>query len=163
MKARELKKFLGYAKAYVSRFPSERSQLTFALQNKWIKKYKKFEEDLAENLQEKVEELESKHCIKTETKGFSERDVLVGNQVIFRKNFTPEGEKAKKSELDEYESELLDKNVDVEYYTVPVPADMDISWVNEFTGFVFKEMTPEEEEAWYFNQAPKESKLEILK
>ena len=144
--------FLGFAKQYTDRFSKERSRLTLAL-NKFSDKYKKFKEKYQHDFQEKRAELEAKHCLKEkDTQVFIEKEVVVQGQIIFRKSFTKEAEAELKKEFDAFEEDYGSKDVDFTPFIVPVPDKIDITWVKEFTGFVFNPMTEEEEEAWYLAQ-----------
>lgn len=149
---KQLFTFIGYAKQYVGKAQKERSILTFALQ-KFIDKYKKFTDEYQSDLNEKRSELEAKHCLKEKgTDAFIEKEVIVGQQVIFRKSFSADGDQKMKKEMDKYEEGYGSTTIDFTPYVVPVPALIDISWVKEFTGFVFNEMTEKEEQEWYLNQ-----------
>lgn len=145
--------FLAYAKQYIARFPNERSQLTFALNSKYINKLKKWHEEVERTLNDKKEELEGKYCVKDEkTQGFLEREVFAGNQIVFKKHFTEDGDKKRKEEYDKFEEKILSESFEFQEYVVPVPPLIDISWVEAFSGFVFKEMGEEEMEKWYLAQ-----------
>ena len=152
MTKKDLATFLGFAKQYTERFSKERSRLTFAL-NKFSDKYKKFKEKYQRDLQEKRAELEAKHCLKEkDTQVFVEKEVVVQGQVIFRKSFTKEAEAELKKEFDAFEEDYGSKEIEFTPFIVPVPEKIDITWVKEFTGFVFEPMTEEQEEAWYLAQ-----------
>ncbi len=158
MNTQKLLEFLAYAKQYIARFPKERSQLTYALQTKFIDKYAELKKDIDKKLDEKRNELDAKYCIKLDGGAFSERDVIAGNQVIFRKNFTQDGESKKTKEFDSFEKNILDEPVEVTPYIVDIPSGIDITWVGAFTGFVFKEMSEEDKEKWYFAQKEEDKK-----
>ncbi len=160
MKTKKLLTFLAYAKQYISKFDKERSQLTYALQVKFLNKYKKFQEEIDERLRNKRDELDSIYCIKDkETGAFSEKEIVISGQVIFKKNFTPEGEKKKRIEYDKFEKEIFEEQViDFSEYIVDIPTRIDITWIDEFTGFVFKEMTDEEKMSWYLSQTEPDKK-----
>jgi len=152
MTKKDLVTFLGFAKQYTNRFSKERSKLTYIL-NKFSDKYKKFNEKYVKELTEKRAELEVKYCLKDkETQAFVEKEVIVQGQVIFRKSFTKEAEAELKKEYDAFEEKLGAEEVEFEPYIVPIPDKIDITWVKEFTGFVFNPMTEEEEEKWYLAQ-----------
>lgn len=163
MTTKKLLDFLGYASGYIKQNSKERSQLTLALHNHFISKYKNLRADVERELNEKREELEAAYCLKDpQTKTFIEKEVILPNgQVIFKKSFTAESAKKKKDDYDKFESELFEREVDgFKPYIVPVPPMIDISWVKQFYGFVFEEMSPEQESAWYLaqDQSEKEKK-----
>lgn len=156
---KELVRQLRLGEYYIKCFPKERSKLTYALQ-KLALKYKKVLENYSKDRAEAMEAAQVEYCSKDKDGNFLETHHEVGGQVIFRKRYTKENEARYKAAVDEAYKLIDGATVDFEPHLVPVPDAIDITWVQELTGFVFKEMTPEEEEKWYMSQKEKEDKKE---
>lgn len=146
-----LVKYLGYANGYVTAFPKERSPLTYAL-HKLSDKYKSVREKYVKDRAQALEDAQCEFCSKDKDGNFIETSVEHQGQVIFRKKFKKEEEAKMKKAVDEAYEKIDSAKVDFEPHFVEVPKSLDITWVKALTGFVFKEMTPEEEEQWYLNQ-----------
>lgn len=151
IQSKELVGFLNNSETYLKNFNKERSQLTLAL-SKLNNKYKKFYEKYHEEANQKKSDLEAEFCAKDKDGNFIEDNVVVGGQVIFRKKFNKDQDKKFRDSFDAYDNDHGNEFVDFEPHFVPVPANLHISWVQAFTGFVFKEMTDEELEKWYLQQ-----------
>ena len=156
----ELLPFLESASKYLRVFPKERSTLTWALQIKFLDKYKKFIEDYNKEVNDHREELKSKHCLK-EKGVFVEKEVKLENQVVFQKQFSEEGEKKFRSEMDQYLEKKGNELVpDFKPYRAELRPDLHISWYKEFVGFVFEPMNEEQEFAFYMAQKEQEKDKE---
>lgn len=154
--------FLETASRYLRTFPGERSSLSYALQVKFLDKYKDFVDDYNKQVNDKAEELRAKHCLKGKDGVFLDKEVKGDNgHVSFQKQFNESGETKFKEELNKFIDELKETKVeDFKPYKVELPSTLHITWYKEFIGFVFDELDEETEMKWYLAQAPEPAKEE---
>ncbi len=153
--------------AYIKMFPDERTTMTFAL-TKLLKHYEKPIQRLQTEWQEEVsegqEDIRVRYCEKDKDTGtLKEKSYGEGKDLIIRKVFTPDNEKKANREIRDLnksaEEKWLTKSVDVTktHIIKPVPASIDILFIEAFSGFIFEPMTEDQLEAHYLAQAKKEA------
>lgn len=149
---KSLSKFFRDAEVYITSFPKERSKATYAL-HKLTKKYESAIEKYRRTRNEKMEDIQADLCSKDEKGNFLETSVEAGGQLFFRKKFTKESDAQSKKRIDEAYEKIDSEEVEFEPHIVDLPADFPLAFYEAFKGFIFKEMTPAEEEEWYLAQA----------
>ncbi len=153
----------GYA--YIKANPEERSTVTFAL-TKLLKHYQKpierVQKDWQEEVDEQSEDIRVKYCEKDkETQAFKERVYGEGKNLVTRKVFTADNERKANKEIKALnktmEEKWLKKEIELTkvHIVKPVPATMDILFIEAFKDFIFEPMTEEELEAHYLAQNKK--------
>lgn len=152
-----LMRFLRAAEAYVNLNPKERSKVTYAL-NKLTKRLETIADRYRKSRADKMEDIQAELCSKDEKGNFLETHVEAAGQLFFRKKFTKDGDSASKKKIDEAYEKIDSELVEFEPHIVDVPSDINISFYNEFKGFIFKEMSEGEEEKWYLAQQEEEKK-----
>ena len=150
---------------YLRMNPDERSTVTFAI-NKLLKHYEKsllrLRGEYQEEINEGAEDIRVEYCEKDEKTGvFKEKTYGEGDKLQVRKVFTGDNERKANKEIKALNKSLEEKwmNKQVELTKVhivkPVPANMDIAFIEAFKYFIFEPMTEEQLEAHYLAQANK--------
>lgn len=153
------------AKIYKSKYPKERTVLSLAL-TKLIENTEDQEKESKKEWNSIKNKIEVKYASK-EKEGEDgiplEYTTIVGNAVVTRYKFTG----SKKILCDE-EVEIARKNFEDTkkfkihpIYVEEIPKDIDYVFLKAFTGFIFKEMSENEELKWWLAQGNIDNKKSI--
>lgn len=130
---------------------AQRSQVTYAIETKFLNKNKSVIKNAVKRLNEKRSDLEAEHCLKDEKGAFIESEVKVNNQVVFRKKFDLKGQRAIEEAMNQFRQELDLEDVEIEPYIIETPpaSEINLAFVIAFSGIIFKPMTEEQQQTWY--------------